>query len=225
MTNPRPAFVLPSLAVAAVTASLALAFFYAPTEALQGEVQRILYIHAPSAWIAYLAFGIVAVASLVVIVRPASWERWDAVAVSAAELGLLFASIVLLTGPVWARPVWGTWWAWDARLTSTLVLWVIYAGYLIFRALAAPGVRRARLAAVAGLVGAIDVPIIHFSVTWWRTQHPAPSVIRPRPTLPGSMLVTLLVSMAAYTLLFVVLLRARTAIETSRARVDALADA
>jgi heme exporter protein C len=214
--------ILPVVTLAAVALSIGLSFLYAPTEALQGDVQRMLYIHAPAAWIAYLAFGIVALASIVVIARPQSWERWDAIALSSTELGLLFTTVVLVVGPLWARPVWGTWWEWDARLTSTLVLWVVYAGYLTFRSLTPPGQRRARLAAVVGLVGAIDIPIIHFSVTWWRTQHPGPSVIRPRPTLPGSMLVTLLFSFVAYTLLFVLLLRMRVAIEHSRARAEAL---
>jgi len=222
---------LPVLATAVMTAAIGLMFFYAPTESLQGPVQRIFYVHVPSAWVAYLAFAVVALASVLVLVSgrtksgtPASTTaRWDRIAGAAAELGVVFTTIVLVTGPIWGRRVWGVWWVWDARLTSTLVLWAIYCGYLVFRSLTPPGPRRARTAAVIGIIGAIDIPIVHFAVVWWRTLHPLPTVLRPEgPQLPSSMLVTLLVSLAAFTLVFWTLLVLRVAQAESAARLEAL---
>ncbi len=219
----QPAKVLSALSISAVgliAVALALAFFYAPTEVIQGDVQRLFYIHAPTAWVMYLAFIIVAAASVMVLARRDDWERWDRIAVSAAEVGLLFITLVLTVGPIWGHRTWGTWWVWDARLTSTLVLWLIYAGYLLFRATSAPGERRARLSAVVGLIGALDIPVVHFAVYWWRTQHPTPTVLRSSgPDLPGSMLLTLLVSLAAFTVLFAALLVMRLRIEESRQRL------
>lgn len=213
--------ILPAITAGALSIALALIFFYAPREAVQGDVQRIFYIHVPSAWIAYLAFIIVAGASILVLARRNDWERWDKIAVAAAELGLVFTTIVLTTGPIWARRAWGIWWAWDARLTSTLVLWLIYAGYLLFRANTAPGERRARLSAVVGIVAAVDIPVIHFAVVWWTTQHPAPTVLNASgPQLPSEMLLTLFVSLAAFTLLFTTLLVLRIDIESARTRLE-----
>lgn len=214
---------LPFLAAAGVTAAMAMAFFYAPTEAVQGDVQRIFYVHVPSAWIAYLAFFLVAAASVLVLARRTDWERWDRIAASSAELGVVFTTIVLVTGPIWARRAWGTWWVWaDARLVATLVLWLIYVGYLLFRSVQPSGERRARLGAVVAIVGAIDIPVIHFAVVWWTTQHPGPTVLNPSgPDLPGSMLLTLLVSLAAFTLLFASLLVVRIRLEEARSRLEA----
>jgi heme exporter protein C len=200
-----------------------LIFFYAPTEALQGDIQRIFYVHVPSAWIAYLAFIIVAVSSVLVLARRYDWARWDRMAAAAAELGVVFTTIVLTTGPIWGRRVWGVWWVWDARLTSTLVLWLIYVGYLVFRAMTPAGERRARLSAVIGIVGAVDIPVIHFAVIWWRTLHPLPTVLRPGgPQLPGSMLLTLMVSLVAFTILFAVLLTLRIRLAESADRIDTI---
>jgi heme exporter protein C len=229
--NPNPSthktasLILPVATLAAVAASMALMLLYAPTEAVQGEVQRIFYVHVPSAWAAYMAIGLSALGSLGVLARPRHWERWDRLAASCIELGVVFTSIVLITGPIWGRRVWGVWWVWDARLTSTLILWVIYVGYLLFRAQTPAGQRRARLSAVIAMVGALDIPVIHFSVIWWRTLHPLPTVLRPQgPTLPGSMLLTLMVSMAAFTLLFAWLLRTRLRLEVAKTRLDRLSE-
>lgn len=223
---------LPFIAAAAMLGSLALIFLYAPTESVQGEVQRIFYIHVPSAWLAYIAFFIVAGASILVLARrdgargpgavPPEWERWDRIGVSAAEVGVVFTTIVLTTGPIWARRVWGVWWVWDARLTSTVVLWLIYVGYLVFRSTMPPGERRARLSAVVGLIGAIDIPVVHFAVTWWRSQHPDPTVLRAGgPDLPGSMLLTLLASFIALAIVFFALVVLRMRIEQTRAALEA----
>lgn len=200
------------LAGVAVVSAVVLAFFYAPTEAFHGDVQRIFYLHVPSAWVSYIAYITVAVASFRYL-RDSN-EKWDRLAVSAAEVGVVFTSIVLVTGPIWGYRIWGTPWVWDARLTSTLVLWVIYVGYLIFRALTPAGPQRSRRAAVIGLIGAVDIPIIHFAVVWWKNQHPDPAVFKPgAPDIPGDMLFTLLFSFAAYTLAFVALTRARLRLE------------
>lgn len=201
--------------------SLAAIFLYAPTERTQGDVQRVFYLHLPLAWIAYLAFFMVFVASVLYLWKAAA--RWDALARSAAELGVVFTTLVLVTGSLWARPIWGTWWSWDARLTTTLVLWFIYVGYLMLRSYVADERRGARYAAVLGIVGFIDVPIIHQSVTWWRTLHPGPIVAAPGgPNMPPSMVATLLLSLVAMTLLFAWLLQRRYQLELLRAEVQSL---
>ena len=204
-------------------AATLLMFFYAPTEAVQGNVQRILYVHVPSAWIAYLAFIMVAVCSILVLARRQDWQRFDRIASASAELGVVFTTLVLALGSIWGHRVWGAWWVWDARLTSTLVLWLIYLGYLVFRAMSPAGERRARLSAVIGIVGAVDIPVIHFAVTWWRTLHPG--AIAPMPggdTIPASMTITLLVSLVAFTVLFAVLLTLRIRLAEAADRVDAI---
>ncbi len=181
-----------------VPLSMAAIFLYAPTERVQGNVQRIFYFHVPLAWVAYLAFFVVFVASIAYLKTRSTW--WDALARSSAEVGLLFTTLVLITGSLWARPIWGTWWSWDARLTTTLVLWFIYVGYLILRSYVAEEQRAARFAAVLGIVGFLDVPIIHQSVVWWRTLHPEPVVLASGgPAMPPSMLLALGVALAAFT--------------------------
>lgn len=214
---------LPVAAVVAVTVAIGFIFLYAPTEAVQGEVQRIFYVHVPSAWLAYIGFFVAAGASVMVLRRSGSdWQRWDAIALANVEVAMVFLTVVLTTGPIWARRAWGVWWSWDARLTSTLVLWLIFAGYLGYRALTPPGEQRARLAAVIGLVGAVDIPVVHFAVSWWRSAHPDATVLRAGgPELPGSMLVTLLISFAALAVLFAALLVVRIRIEEARGRLEA----
>jgi heme exporter protein C len=208
--------VLPLVTLLLLPLSMVAIFLYAPTESFQGPVQRIFYLHLPLAWIAYLAFFIVFLASVLYL-----WKRdprWDRLALSSAELGVVFTTLVLVTGSIWAKPIWNTWWSWDARLTTTLVLWFIYVGYLMVRAYAGDEQRGARYAAVLGIVGFFDVPIIHQSVSWWRTLHPAPIVLAPGgPAMPAAMLQTFLLSMAAFTLLFIWLLDQRVALEAARA--------
>jgi len=193
-------------------------FLYAPTERVQGDVQRIFYVHVPMAWVSYLAFFVVFVASIGVATgrRPG----WDAVGRSSAEVGVVFTTLVLATGSLWAKPIWGTWWTWDARLTTTLVLWFIYLGYLLLRANVPDEERAARYGAVWGIVGFIDVPIVHFSVELWRTLHPEPVVLRSDgPALPAAMLMTLLVAVVAFTLLYVLILSQRIQLERVRERL------
>lgn len=198
---------LVSLAVA-----LAMALFYAPREQTMGDAQRIFYVHVPSAWIGFFAFFVVFVASILFLLKRE--RHWDALALSAAEIGLVFTTLVLLTGPLWAKAAWGTYWVWDARLTTTLVLWLVYVGYLMLRS-SADDIKRARLAAVIGIVGFLDVPIIYLSVTWWRTMHPA-LVVSEAGGLDPAMRTTLMVALLSFTFLFAWLLLIRLRLEQKR---------
>lgn len=194
-------------------------FFWVPTEAVQGVVQRIFYIHVPSAWVAFLAFGIVAFASAVYL-----WlgdERADMAAVAAAEGGMVFTTIVLLTGPLWGKIAWGTYWTWEPRLTLTLLLWFIYLGYFMVRSATENPEKGRRFAAVVGIVGALDIPLIHVSVLWFRSLHPQPVVMKPEgPTLHPDMLATFGTGMAAFTFLFLGLMMSRYGLERARARLQ-----
>lgn len=195
-------------AVVAVAVTYIRAIFFTPLEATQGPAQKILYVHAPAAWVAFMAFGLVAIASgLYLWLRE---DRLDRIAESSAEVGVVFTTVVLTTGPLWGKPIWGAYWTWDARLTLTLFLWFIYVAYLVLRgALEDPSIR-ARYSAVLGILGALLIPFIHLSVYLFRTLHPQPILMKPSaPSLPGEMLTTLLLSFAAFTLLYVALLRAR----------------
>lgn len=149
---------------------LYMAFLYAPRESVMGEVQRIMYLHVPVAWTCFIAFFICFVYSIAYLATRKKW--YDTVASCAAELGFLFCSLVLITGPIWAKPAWNTWWTWDPRLTTTLVLWMMYASYLILRNSMPSGDRQYRFCAVVGIVGFLDVPIVYMSIRWWRTIHP-----------------------------------------------------
>lgn len=201
-------------------------FFWVPTEAVQGVVQRIFYIHVPAAWVAFMAFGVVAFCSAVYL-----WlkdERADQLAVAAAEGGMVFTTIVLLTGPLWGRIAWGTYWTWEPRLTLTLLLWFIYLGYFMVRSAVENPEKGRRFAAIVGIVGALDIPLIHVSVLWFRSLHPQPVVMKPEgPTLHPDMLVTLLTGIGAFTLLFFGLMFFRYGLERARslasARLAALA--
>lgn len=189
-----------------------MVFFWVPTEATMGVVQRIFYVHVPAAWVAFLAFGLVALCGAVYL-----WlrdERLDMAAVSAAEGGILFTTIVLLTGPLWAKIAWGTWWTWEPRLTLTLLLWFIYLGYFMVRRSTENPVQGRRFSAVVGIVGALNIPLIHMSVQWFRSLHPDPVVLRPDgPQLADEMLTTLLVALLSFTLIFFSLFFLRYGVE------------
>ncbi|MBX7150060.1 cytochrome c biogenesis protein CcsA [bacterium] len=152
--------------------TLYLVFIWVPNEKTMGIIQRIFYYHVPSAWVSFLAFGFVFYFSIMYLAKRE--EKWDKLSTASAELGLAFCTIVLVTGPIWAKPVWGIWWTWDARLTLTLVLWLIYVGYMMLRMYVQEEAKRARLCAVVGIIGFLDVPLVYMSIRWWRTQHPAP---------------------------------------------------
>lgn len=168
----KPSFpILGILTAILLSYALYMALVVAPTEQTMGDVQRIFYYHVPSAWTAFILFTINFVASIVYLARrkPAA----DIVALTSAEVGVVFCTIVLVTGPIWARPVWGIWWTWDMRLTSTLVLWLIYVSYLMLRRFSASG-QTPLLAAALAVLGALCVPFVYFSIWFFRTQHPQP---------------------------------------------------
>lgn len=206
-----------TLGIALLLVGLTWALVVAPAEAIQGPPQRIMYLHVPAVVTAYAAVGIVSIASALFLRRREA--RWDHLALAAAELAVLFITMTLVTGSLWGRPVWGTWWTWDARLTTTLILWFIYVGYLIVRTWA-PGERGARAAAVIGIVGALDIPLIHWSAILLRTLHPQPTVFRPEgPAVPASMLIPLTINLAAFLMVFVALLALRVRQERTLARL------
>ncbi len=199
------------LAAAGVSAGLFLGLGYAPREITQGNVQRIMYLHVPSVLTAYLAFAVVFLASLAFLFS--RWKGWDRLAWASAELGVLFTALTLVSGAIWGKPTWGTWWTWDARLTTTAVLFVIYVGYLLLRRMVEDQDRGARYAAVLGIIGFLDIPVVHFSVKWWRTLHQPSTLLGPE-TFPISppLLAALLVNVVAFLLLYAYFLARRLAL-------------
>src|SRR5438128_7324840 len=178
------------------------ALAFTPPERFQGLAQKIFYVHVPAAWSAMLAMGLVGLASILYLL--VKDPRYDRFAAASAEVGTAFSLVMLTTGPIWAKPIWGTWWTWDARLTLTLFLFFIFLGYLLLRGAVGEAGLRARYSAVLGICGLVLLPFIHLSVYLFRTLHPQPIVLKPSsPSLPGSMLVTLLASFAVFTLLYV----------------------
>src|SRR5437764_2041038 len=181
--------------------SIGMIFFFVPTDAIEGIPQRIFYFHVPIAWIGMLAFGIMAIAGVAYLWKKD--ERWDWLARASAAIGAVFITLALITGSIWGRTTWGTWWTWDARLTTTLILWFIYIGYLMLRSYMGRTPASARAGAVLAIIGLIDVPIIYESVNWWRTLHPqAVLPLGSSPQLPLEMLLTLVVAFITFTLLF-----------------------
>lgn len=215
---------LPAATSAAMVAALYLVFVGAPTDSFQGPVQRIFYVHMAMWLNTFTAFAIVGVASLLYL-----WKRdrrWDHVGRAAAELGLLFCTLGLATGSIWAKPIWGTWWTWDPRLTLTTVLWMIYAAYLLLRNLATEPEQGATLAAILGVSGIVDLYLINRAVYWWRSIHPAVIVDRQGGTgLSDPLMRTaLVVSMLAFFLLFLWLLRLRLHAARMQDTLDDLRD-
>jgi heme exporter protein C len=189
-------------------ATAVVGLFVVPPDAAQGDVQRLMYVHVPAAWLAFMSFGVVFVASVAYL--KTGRIQWDRVAAASAEIGVLFCALTILLGSLWGRPVWGTWWTWDPRLTTTAVLLLIYVGYVSLRKVADSPARRARWSAVVGVIGFIDVPIVHLSVVWWRSLHQQATVLRPgAPTIAGSMLATLLLAFVAFSLAYGYLLAVR----------------
>jgi heme exporter protein C len=216
----RAGMALAAVGLAGLVLVYWLSFFWVSTEVTQGVAQRIFYVHVPAAWTSFLAFGISAFTSAMYL-----WlrdERLDRAALSAAEGGMVFATIMLTTGPLWGKIAWGTYWTWEPRLTLTLLLWFIFLGYFMVRRSTDDPEKGKRYAAVVAIVGALDIPFIHFSVLWFRSLHPQPVVVRPEdgPALPGDMLTTLLTSLAAFTVLFLGLFMLRYALEGIRQHVD-----
>ncbi|MBI3982235.1 MAG: cytochrome c biogenesis protein CcsA [Gemmatimonadetes bacterium] len=187
------------------------ALLFTPIERFQGPAQKIFYVHAPAAWSALLAFAVTGVLSILYL-----WlrdRRLDLAGAASAEVGVAFSVIMLTTGPIWGKPIWGTWWTWDARLTSTLFIFLLFVGYIVLRGALVDPEMRARYSAVIGIMGLVLVPFIHFTVFLFRTLHPDPILMKPdKPSLPGDMLLTLLMSFGVFTVLYVGFLAQRYAL-------------
>ncbi len=211
--------ILLGLSLVLMVVSLYLVFIYVPTEKEMGIVQRIFYLMVPMGWLAMLSFFIVFISSILYLRKRE--KRWDVLGYSSAEVGIVFTTLALITGSIWAKPIWGVWWTWEEpRLTATLVLWFIYLAYLMVRPLATEESRGARFAAVVGIVGFIDIPIVALTTTLWRGMHPGPLVFQGG--LAPSMLLTLLVSIAAFTALYFLLLIQRVSMKNDESEIKRL---
>ncbi len=218
--------VLGIVSIVLVSASVIVSLTLVPPDAVQGQVQRLMYVHVPAAWLAYLSFLVVFIGSVAFLITKQT--RWDRLAAASAEVGVLFTALTIILGSLWGKPVWGTWWTWDPRLTTTAILLLIYLGYLAVRRLPASPKRRARWAAVIGIVGFLDVPIVHLSVVWWRSLHQPPTILRPgAPTIAGSMFAALLLGVVAFSVLYsyLMVLRLRVARIEERQEMEPLTDA
>lgn len=191
--------------------NLYLIFMVAPIDSVLGNIQRVFYFHVPIAVISFLAFFLVFVSSVAYLVRRNT--QWDKLGHACAEVGLVFITLVLITGVIWARPVWNTWWTWEPRLTTTLILWLIYVAYLMVRSYAPSQTKSALYSAVVGIVGFVDVPIVYYSVVWWRSIHPNPVVgpLASSGALNGTMLAILMFSFGVFLILFLYLVLERSA--------------
>ncbi len=202
LTSPWPVRrLIGVLALGGIATTLFLGLVVAPPDAVQGQPQRLMYVHVPAALTAYASFAVVLVASVAYLVRRDL--RWDRRAQAAAEIGVGMTALTIALGSLWGRPVWGVWWVWDPRLVSTAVLLLVYLGYLGVRGLSEEPAVNARRAAVVGILGFIDVPIVHFSVLWWRTLHQPPTVLRPGSTasIEPEMLAALISGLVTFMLL------------------------
>lgn len=208
--------VVTAVALAALGGVYVRALAFTPLERFQGPAQKIFYVHVPAAICALFAFGLVGVISILYL-----WlkdQRLDLFSASAAEVGVAFSVVMLTTGPLWGKPVWGTWWTWDARLTLTLFLFFLFVGYLLLRNAVPEPTQRARYSAVLGISGLVLIPFIHISVYLFRTLHPQPVLLKPsRPSMPGTMLVTTLMSLGVFVVLLVGFLLQRYGLALARA--------
>jgi len=203
--------VLLIILLVAFLVSLYLVFIWAPqikaSNASEQIAQKIFYYHVPSAWLGFLSFFVVFIASVAYL-----WTRdrkYELLSVASAEIGILFITLVLLTGPIWAKPVWGIWWTWDARLTSSLILWLIYIAFLMLRRYLPDGSKRANLSAVVGIIGFVDVPIVYYSIRWWETQHPKAIMASSEGSLATPMFIAFMFTLTTFTVLYVYLVRQR----------------
>src|SRR3990172_2393948 len=209
-------------ALALMIASLYLVFVWVPTERMMGIVQRVFYLMVPAGWLALLSFLVVFVGSILYLAK--RQERWDILARSSAEIGIVCTTLALIVGSIWARPIWGVWWSWEPRLTATLVLWLISLAYFLVRSFATEESRGARFAAVIGIVGFIDIPIVALATTLWRGMHPPPLIFQ-EGGLDPQMRLALMVSIAAFTVFFFVLLTLRVGMNSCEVDIKKLKEA
>ncbi len=202
------------LALVGLTLMLMMVFLWSPLEVSMGMVQKIMYIHVPSAWTCYLAITVAFIFSILYL-----WKRselFDVIALSSVEIGVVFCGLALLTGSIWAKPTWNTYWTWDARLTTTLILFLIFSGYLLLRRFSEFGEQQARLSAVVAIIGFLDIPLIHLSVVWWRTLHQPSTVFSKKPgVIDDQILTTLMFSVSVFSIIYLFLLLTRVALEKS----------
>lgn len=214
---------LTAAAVLTMAAGLA-AGLTAPPDRVQGNLQRLMYVHVPAAWLAYLSFAITFGASVGWL-----WKRrarLDRVAAASAEVGVFFTGLTIVLGSVWGKPVWGVWWTWDPRLVTTALMFFVYLGYLALRRATLDSEVRARRAAIFGVIAFAQVPVVHMSVIWWRALHQPPTVLRPGdPTIDHWMLAALVLNVLAFTLVYAVLLRLRTRLAAAEEDLETAQDA
>ena len=199
--------------------ALYMIFMWVPEEATMGPVQKIFYFHVGTAWIGFFAFFIVFIASIAYL--RTKERKWDILAEASAEIGVVFITLVIITGPIWARSAWNTWWTWEPRLTTSLILWFIYIAYVLVRASAMESEKKARLAAIFGIIGFIDVPIVFLSIKFWSLNHPF-LIENGKMNLDPDMFKTLMVSVLTFTLLYVYLLQKGMAISYIRDEINSI---
>ena len=221
MSRDRLLTTLTVLTILAILTSLYLVFLWVPNELTMGVIQRVFYFHVPSAWLAFLAFAVAAVAGLLFLTR--RQDKWDRVEISSVELGVVFSTVALVTGSIWARPIWNTWWTWDPRLTTTLVMWIYYVASLLLRQMVDSPARAARFGAVLAVIGFVNVPLVFLTIRLWRTIHPVLFTTEGFALAP-EMLLTLMISLLAFTLLYFCLLTVRVRVESLQAQLAQLKD-
>jgi heme exporter protein C len=211
-----PWFVMAAAGLLTFVAALTVA-----ADAIQGELSRILYVHVPAAWLAYVAFGMAMVASAMYL-----WKKdlkWDRRALASAEIGVMFTGLTIALGMIWGKTTWGVWWTWDARLTLTAIMFFVYVGYLALRRTTDDLDARAKRAAILGVLAVVQVPLVHFSVVWWRSLHQPPTLIKPEGlSMDTSMVVTLFIAVISFTAMYIAMMFKRT--ELARLEDDVLID-
>jgi heme exporter protein C len=212
--------VLGAAALGTFALTVVLGLFVTEPDVVQGEVVRLIYLHPGIAWTAYLAFGVTAAASALYLWPRTRSRLWDLIAGASAELGVLFIALTLVLGSIWGRATWGVWWTWDARLTTTALLLALFLGYLALRRVPASTEVRSKRSAVAALIAAVDIPIVHMSVEWWRTLHQGRTLLRPDPQISGLQLQTLLLGILSMTLVYAWLLVHRFRVELLEEKLD-----
>ncbi len=201
--------------------SLYMVFLYAPEEKVMGEIQRIFYFHVASAWLSLFAYTVTFISSILYLIKKK--RKFDIISQSSAEIGVFFTTFVLISGPLWARPIWNTWWTWDPRLTSSLALWLMFMAYLILRANIPDSPKKFQVASVYAIIAYLDVPIVFFSIRWWRTIHPV-VITKKHINLDPQMLQTLIVSTITFTLLYIILLREDLKIKNLNLKLEKLSN-